>query len=173
MFKKFKEMMARMKLAVRNNKSSVIYIPASPVVTPTDNLDTPQYIEMTVSNYTGATATLASFLCYRGAVRTREYLATLKYVGVDPIEIKFYKDPITLNLPDIWYNSWMVIAVTDTGLIRTTTFMPERCPVKTYDDMCEVLKDKFINDDEVISRWAILFVNHSNGEWDMTLSCVE
>ena len=173
MFNKFKTFIARVKLAMNKNKSSVIYIPSEPVVEHTYDLHTPQYVEMTVNNYTGATATLASFLCYRGGVHTLEYLATLEYVGIDPIEIKFYKEPYQMQLPNILYNSWMVIAVTDNGHIRTTTFIPEKCPIVSYEDMCEVLKDKFINDDEVISRWVIIFANHATGEWDMTLSCAE
>lgn len=170
---KTQEYLARIKLAMSSNTSGVYLLPAEETIPPIEGVISPHYIRMKVSKYTGATATLASFLCYRGALHTLEYLASIIYVGTQPINIKFYNDPKVIDLPQIAYNSWMLIAVTEDSQVRSTTFVPDQCPIKTYEDMLRVLRDKCVDDDKPITRWVVIYVNHTLNEWDMTLSCVE
>lgn len=165
-------LIARMKLALSTNKTSVRYIPAH-MSDPIEDTTSDHYIKMDVSRYTGATSTLAAFLCHRGGIQILEYLASLQYVGVEPIDIKFYDNPARINLPHIPYTSWMVIAVTEDGHVRNTSFTPEQCTISTYDEMCDLIRERYVDDDKPITRWVVIYANYITNQWDMTMSCIE
>lgn len=168
---KLYELIARIKLALNSNISSVRYMPGDNNPPTEHELDN-HYIRLHVSKYTGATSTLSEFLCHKGSVLTLEYLASLKYVGPSPIEVKFFRPTTEIEVPRLDYTAYAIIGVTEDDQIRSTPFLSELCAAFTYDDIVKRIRKHTAQDDKQITRWVIIYVNSVTSQWDMTLSSI-